>query len=176
MLTDEQQEQFTRLWTEVQPCVSAYVHAMMRDDAVAKDIVQDTALVLLRKFAAFDSQRGFLPWALGAAKFEIMGHRRDAGRCQVMFDDALLEKITATWIEVAPQTGDDEAALHLCLGKLARHARDIVQLRYFDSLDSNEIARRLGSTAGAVRIALQRIRVQLRECVERQLGLEGGAR
>jgi RNA polymerase sigma-70 factor, ECF subfamily len=175
MLTDEQQERFTRLWTEVQPSVSGYVHAMVRDDAVAKDIVQETALALLRKFPAFDAQREFLPWALGAAKFEILGHRRDAGRCRVVFDDALLEQMTASWAEVAPQISDEEAALHTCLEKLARHARDVVQMRYFDSLDSLEIAQRLGSTAGAVRVILLRIRAQLRECVERQLGLEGGA-
>ena len=175
MLTDEQQECFTRLWTEVQPSVSGYVHAMVRDDAVAKDIVQETALALLRKFPAFDPERKFLPWALGAAKFEIMGHRRDAGRCRIVFDDALLEQVTAAWGEVAPQIGDEEAALHTCLEKLARHAREVVQMRYFESLNSPEIAQRLGSTSGAVRVALQRIRVQLRECVERQLGLEGGA-
>lgn len=175
MLNDKQQEHFTRLWTEVQPSVSGYIHAMVRDDSVAKDIVQETALALLRKFPAFDPQREFLPWALGAAKFELMGHWRDAGRCRVQFDDVLLGQITASWSEEAPQIGNEEAALHTCLEKLARHARDVVQMRYFDSLDSLEIARRLGSTAGAVRVALQRIRVQLRECVERQLSMEGGA-
>ena len=81
----------------------------------------------------------------------------------------------SSWAEVAPQISDEEAALHTCLEKLARHARDVVQMRYFDSLDSLEIAQRLGSTAGAVRVILLRIRAQLRECVERQLGLEGGA-
>lgn len=155
--------------------MSGYIHAMVRDDSVAKDIVQETALALLRKFPAFDPLRAFLPWALGAAKFEIMGYRRDAGRCRLTFDDALLTQITEAWSEAEPQMGDEEAALHTCLEKLARHARNVVQLRYFDSLDSLEIAQRLGSTAGAVRAALQRIRVQLRECVERQLGMEGGA-
>ncbi len=175
MLDDEQQERFTRLWTEVQPAVSGYVHAIVRDPAVAKDLVQETALALLRKFPEFDAQREFLPWALGMAKFAIMGHRRDAGRCRVMFDDALLEQVTESWSEVAPVIGDEEAALHTCLEKLAGHARRVVQLRYFEALNSAEIAQRLGSTASAVRVALQRIRGQLRECVERQLGMKGGA-
>ncbi len=174
MLTDEQQERFTRLWTEVQPSVSGYIHAVVRDAAVAKDIVQETALALLRKFAEWDTAREFLPWALGTAKYAILTHRRDAARCRVTFDDEVLHAITETWSIVAPEISDEQAALHSCLEKLAPHARDVVRLRYEESLDSPQIAQKLGSTAGAVRIALQRIREQLRACVQHQLTLEGG--
>lgn len=52
--------------------------------------------------------------------------------------------------------------LHACLEKLAPHARDLVRLRYEESLDSPQIALKLGSTDGAMRIALQRIREMLR--------------
>lgn len=174
MLTDEQQEHFTRLWTEVQPSVSGYIHAVVRDAAVAKDIVQETALALLRKFAEWDSSRAFLPWAMGTAKYAILAHRRDSARCRVMFDDEVLHAITETWSTVAPEISEEQAALHTCLEKLAPHARDVVRLRYDEALESPQIAQRLGSTAGAVRIALQRIREQLRTCVEHQLSLEGG--
>lgn len=174
MLTDEQQERFTRLWTEVQPSVSGYIHAVVRDSVVAKDIVQETALALLRKFAEWDAAREFLPWALGTAKFAILSHRRDSARCRVTFDDEVLHAITETWGTVAPEISDEQAALHACLEKLAPHARDVVRLRYEESLDSPQIAQKLGSTAGAVRIALQRIREQLRACVQHQLTLEGG--
>ncbi|MBL9144859.1 MAG: sigma-70 family RNA polymerase sigma factor [Verrucomicrobiaceae bacterium] len=174
MLTDEQQERFTRLWTEVQPSVSGYIHAVVRDSVVAKDIVQETALALLRKFADWDQVRDFLPWALGAAKYEILAHRRDSARCRVTFDDEVLHAITETWSSVAPEISDEQAALHSCLDKLAPHARDVVRLRYDEDWDAPQIAQKLHSTAGAVRVALMRIREQLRDCVQHQLTLEGG--
>lgn len=174
MLDNEAQEQFTRLWTEVQPTVAGYVYSVVRDMHLAKDLVQETALVLLRKFGEWDSSREFLPWALGVAKLEILSHRRDTGRSRVVFDDALLDAITESWAKHATQIDAEQAALHECLEKLAPHAREIVRLRYFDEMQTPQIADRLGSTAGAVRISLMRIREQLQGCVERQLGPKGG--
>jgi DNA-directed RNA polymerase specialized sigma24 family protein len=51
----------------------------------------------------------------------------------------------------------------------------MLRLRYFEELNSEEIARRLGSKSAAVRVTLQRIREQLRACVEQQLRTEGRA-
>lgn len=174
MQQDTNQEQFTRLWTEALPTVAGYVLAVVRDSHVAKDLVQETALVLLRKFEEWDSSREFLPWALGVAKLEILAHRRDTGRSRVIFDDALLDAITTSWAKIATAVDDEQAALRDCLEKLAPHAREIVRLRYYDELKTPQIAEQLGSTAGAVRIALMRIREQLQSCVERQLRSESG--
>ena len=174
MRSEETQEQFTRLWTEALPTVAAYVHAVVRDTHVAKDLVQETAMVLLRKFAEWDSSREFLPWALGVAKLEILAHRRDTGRSRLVFDDILLDAITESWAKHATEIDGEQAALHDCLEKLAPHAREIVRLRYYDELKTPQIAERLGSTAGAVRISLMRIRQQLQGCVEMRLRSEGG--
>jgi RNA polymerase sigma-70 factor, ECF subfamily len=122
MLNDEQQEQFTRLWTEVQPSVAGYVRAVVRDVHVTKDLVQETALVLLRKFGQWDPRLAFLPWALGVAKFEILAHHRDSGRSRLVFDDDLLDAITASWGMVAAEVLDEQAALQECLEKLSPHA------------------------------------------------------
>jgi hypothetical protein len=37
-----------RLWTDAQPAVVNYLHALVRDPAAARDLVQETALVLFR--------------------------------------------------------------------------------------------------------------------------------
>lgn len=174
MLSDEKQELFTRLWTEVQTTVAGYVYAIVRDVDVAKDVVQETALVLLRKFGEWDSSREFLPWALGVSKLEILAHYRDTGRSRVIFDNDLLDAITESWAKVAAEIGNEQAALHECLEKLAPHAQRIVRLRYYDELKAPQIADRVGTSAGAVRILLMRIREQLQRCVEQSLRSEGG--
>lgn len=173
MLNDQQQERFTRLWTEAQPVVVGYVHSVVRDAAVAKDIVQETALALLRKFPEYDERQPFLPWALGMAKFEILGHRRDTARSRLTFDPELFERFTETWGDVVQNAPNETGALQTCLDRLAQHARRVVQLRYFEALNATEIAARTGTNAGTVRVLLQRAREQLRLCVERQLRAEG---
>ena len=80
MLEEDQQIRFTQLWTDAQPTVNQYVASLVRDQWAVRDIVQNTSLALLRKFKDYDPSRPFLPWALGVAKFEILGHQRDSTR------------------------------------------------------------------------------------------------
>ena len=174
MIDDEQQIRFTQNWTKAQPDVAAYVRAVVRDADAAKDIVQETAVVLLRKFEQWDSTRPFLPWALGIAKFEILAHRRDSARERLVFDDALLDAVTESWSSVVAELDGEQSALQECLETLAPKAREIVRLRYFEELTAKQVANRIGSTAGAARISLMRIRQQLHECVQRRLGVAGG--
>lgn len=174
MLSEEDQETFTRLWTEAQPTVSHYLLSLVRDATMAKDLLQSTALVLLRKFSDYDRDQPFLPWALGVAKFEVLGHRRDAARNRIVFDSELLDRYTERWADLAPEQSDESDALQSCLKKLPNRLRKLVRLRYFEERNSAEIAKALGLSAGNVRVTLQRTREQLRLCVERKLGIEGG--
>lgn len=172
MLDEREQERFLRLWAEAQPAVTAFVHAVVRDAAAAKDLVQDTALVLFRRFADYDGERPFLAWALGVAKFQVLGFQRDQARSLVTFDTELFDQFTKLWAETAAAASERWSALEVCLERLPARPRQMVRLRYFEDLNSEEIAQRLGSKGAAVRVALQRIREQLRVCVEQQLRLE----
>ena len=173
MIDDEQQVRFTQNWTKAQPDVAAYVRAVVRDADAAKDIVQETAIVLLRKFEQWDSNRPFLPWALGIAKYEILAHRRNSVRDRLVFDDALLDAVTESWSSVVAEIDEEQSALEECLEKLAPKAREIVRLRYYEELTAAQVANRMGSTAGAARISLMRIRQQLHECIQRRLKFAG---
>ncbi len=75
MLTDARQEYFTRLWTAAQSTASAYLHALALNITVAEDLIQETALALLRKFPEYATEHLFQPWALGTAKFQVLRTR-----------------------------------------------------------------------------------------------------
>jgi RNA polymerase sigma-70 factor, ECF subfamily len=173
MLSELDQERFMRLWTASQPAVANFVHALVRDHDAARDVLQDTALVIFRRFEEYDGERPFVAWALGIARFQVMGLQRDAARCLVVFDDEVLEKFTDSWAELAPTVSDRTVALESCIERLAAHARRLVQLRYFDDLDAEQISQRLGSKGASVRVTLQRIREQLRTCITQQTLIEG---
>lgn len=174
MLNQQDQERFMRLWTSAQPAVENYVHALVRDHGAAKDVLQETALVLLRRFAEYEEGRPFIAWALGFARFQVMGVRRDEARCLVAFDDSVLAQLTETWATLEPAVSDRGAVLQRCIERLAGHARQLVQFRYFEDLNAEQIAQRFGTSGPVVRVTLQRIREQLRTCVERGLQSEGG--
>ena len=174
MLDEHEQLRFMRLWTAAQPAVTGYIRALVRDRSLADEVLQETSLVLFRRFDEYDDQRPFVAWALGIAKFQILGLQRDSARNRVAFDSDLLAKFTEKWAELAPAASDRSLHLEDCIQQLAARARKIVHLRYYDDLSAEEIAKQIGGTGAAVRVALQRVRQQLRECVERQLRAEGG--
>ena len=79
MLKEQEQLRFMRLWTAAQPAVSGYVRSLVRDRAVADEVLQETSLVLFRRFEEYDEQRPFVAWALGIARFQVLSLNRDAG-------------------------------------------------------------------------------------------------
>ncbi len=172
MLNEQEQERFMRLWAESQQAVVNYIHATVRDGGAAKDLTQETALVLFRRFGEYDGNRPFLAWALGVAQFQVLGFHRDASRSLICFDTELFDRFTELWAETAAAASEQSAALEVCLERLPARPRQMVRLRYFEELNSEEIAQRLGSKSAAVRVTLQRIREQLRACVEQQLRKE----
>jgi RNA polymerase sigma-70 factor, ECF subfamily len=172
MTNEQDQECFMRLWTISQPSISHYIHALVPDYEAARDILQETALILFRRFGEYDRERPFVAWALGFARFKVMGHRRDTARSLVAFDDELLARFTETWAVLDPQVSARGEVLRKCLERLAAKAREMVQLRYYEDLSAADIAHRLGLNGASVRVTLQRIRDQLRLCVSQQLQLD----
>ena len=172
----ESHQEFTRLWTEAQPTVSHYVHSMVRDSAAAKDVIQSTAIVLLKKFDGYDPNREFLRWALGVAKFEVLSHRRDHARNVVQFNSDLMDQLTDQWVEVSRELSDEAVALQGCVAKLPEKARQLVRLKYVEELNSEELGKRLNRKAGSIRVTLQRIREQLADCIGNQMQSAGGVK
>jgi RNA polymerase sigma-70 factor, ECF subfamily len=175
MLNENQQIRFTQLWSDAHPIVSQYVASLVRDPWAVRDILQNTSLALLRKFPEYDNSRPFLPWAMGVAKFEILGHQRDTARNRMICDSKFLEQYTQAWAEVAPRVTDEAAALRHCIRELDGRPRTIVKLRYAENKTSEVIANELGLSDANVRTILKRTREALRRCIESQLALLGGA-
>ena len=170
-----EQERFLRLWTGAQPAVSGYVHAMVHDSAAAKDVLQETALVLFHRFAEYDGERPFIGWALGVAKFKVLSFRRDEARSFLTFEPKLLERFTEQWAEDAPEADRRTEALQECIERLSGRSRELLRMRYFEELTAEEIAKRSGGNGAVLRVMLQRIREQLRACIAGRMQAEGGA-
>ena len=165
-------ERFTFLWTGAQQVVASYIASLLRNGHETDDVLQEVALVLLRKFSEYDERRPFVAWALGVAKLEILAVRRRHARSLVSAQSDLLESVTAAYAELAPELDRRGLLLRDCLRSLEGRAAELIRLRYEESLKPGEIARRLGVAGTAVRMALSRTRAFLRDCVEKRLKQE----
>ncbi len=162
-------ERFTQCWTQAHSAIAGYVTAVIGDAHAADDVLQDIALVLLRKFPDYDPARPFVAWAMGIAKMQILAQRRDQARSAERFSAQTVDALATTWEELLPQADERSRAMHRCLKQLMGRSRAMMMLRYREALSPAKIAERLGTTSGAVRTALTRLRTSLHECIQRRL-------
>ncbi|MEM6799426.1 MAG: sigma-70 family RNA polymerase sigma factor [Planctomycetota bacterium] len=168
---DSARDQFgelTRLWIRAQPSVAAYVAGMVWDSQDAEDVVQQVAEVCAKKFGSFDPSRPFLRWALGIARNEVLRYYQTNKR-RAMFQSSTLDAVAAELASREPELDARLDALRECLQKISGRPRQLLDMRYYRDQKAAQIAERLGLTAGAVRIALARVRKSLADCVALRL-------
>ncbi len=172
---DDRYETFVKLYTRHEPSLRAFVRSLVSSWGDADEILQNTALVLWRKFADFDVATNFMAWACTVARFEVLAWRRDQARDRHVFDEDLLD-LLATEAEAQQEAlASERSALEFCLGRLPDHSRSVVLAAYEPGAKLHETAARLGKSATAFYKTLARIRALLLDCIrERRLAGEGG--
>ncbi|PQO33012.1 sigma-70 family RNA polymerase sigma factor [Blastopirellula marina] len=172
---DDATRQATRLWTLAQPVVSAFVVAAVRDFAARDDVLQETAVAVVESFDRYDPARPFVAWALGIAQNQVRLYFRRQQRERLVFDDEALKHLAHAF-DTTPQAELNALGfLQDCLSQVEGRARRMCELRYTHDLKPAAIAESLGMTANGVSKALQRIRDQLRQCIQQKAAAEGGA-
>jgi len=166
---------FTALLLRHQSELRAFVASVIRDWQAVDDILQDTAVVLWRKFAEYDERYSFGAWARGIAALEIRKHAARSARMPTLLEPEAVATLQAVWDEdpVAGRSGDRLDALGRCLEHVDGSARDLLELRYREQLPLDAIARRCDRTVDSVGKFLQRLRHALGQCVQRQLASGG---
>ncbi len=171
MTPQDPTEKFIQSLTECQNRLYGYVFSLLGNHHAAADVLQECNLVLWRKVAEFREGAEFLPWAFGIARFQVLAHLRDEKRKHARFVDAELVEVLHE--EIAEQAGhfdDMQEALRHCVPLLAPSSRELIKSRYVDNLALQAIADATNRKLSAVKVALMRVRLALRECIEREMG------
>ncbi len=161
-------ERFTREWTRTQPVVASYIGAVVRDFNSAEDLLQEVAVVLLKRFNEYDPARSFTGWALGIARHKIHESQRGANDC-LIGDPDVLDALSQAHEELSPEFERRAAALRECLALIKGRALTLLNLRYDKSLKPQAIALEMGMNAGAVRVMLSRTRQTLHDCIQKRV-------
>ena len=168
-LTDQQHDQFLRLFAEHEPALRTFVRSLLPSRGDAPEVMQEVAVVLWQKFAEFDAARDFRKWAFGIARYEALAFLRDRARDCHVFNDELLGRL-ADEAEAAEQRHETQReALQICLQKLSEAQRELVLGAYAKGARIDELAAQRGQTAMSLYKLLHRIRQALLECVRRTI-------
>jgi RNA polymerase sigma-70 factor (ECF subfamily) len=159
----------TKLWIADQAIVAAFISSAVPDFHDCQDILQEVAIAVLEAADTYDSTRPFIAWAIAIARNRIIDFRRRKSAGRVVFDSEVIDVVGRAFEEIRAEAGPMGEALSACLKGLALKSTRLLEMRYHRSLKSAEIARQVGAAAPAIDMALHRIRVGLRTCIERRL-------
>jgi len=162
-------EHFVRELTRIQNNVFAYILSLVADPDTARDILQDTNVVLWRKAGEFTKGTSFMSWALAVARLEVLAFRRDHQRDRHVFDTQRLQQLADEYA-VTPEDADDrQRAFENCFKQLPPRQRALLDARYAPGGSVKEMAQRRGQSAGALSVTLSRIRKALANCVDAKM-------
>lgn len=156
--------------TRSQSDLFVYISALMGNAEVARDILQETNLLLCREAERYDPARPFLPWARTVAYYQVMSWRKRNYRERLVFDDTLLDEVAASLNEETSLPHAQLDALEGCLKKLPERMRSLFEARYAQGLRVDKLASACGRAPNVVAASLYRIRQLLSACVEDATG------
>ena len=174
-LNSSDRESFITLYAHYQLDIYRYVLSLLKNSADAQDVVQETAVVLWKKFNSYEPETSFKAWACRIALYETMNYRRKKANRQRILSEKVMQELTEVYIENDSILEERRDHLKGCLEKLPDEDSKLVEERYSSDITIGEVAANVGVTANTLYKRLHRIRTQLYECINRTMAGEGRA-
>lgn len=165
-------ELFAALLSRHHLALMGYLLSLVPNWSDAEDLLQQSSVVMWRKFAEFEPDSDFLRWGCQIARFEAMNYLRKRGRDRHVFSSELLEQLAQEGATEGEQIASQRIALEGCLKKLDPRHRKLLGWCYQPKSTVKEIAERLGRTPNSIYKTLNRLRAVLLRCVRNSLAQE----
>ena len=107
------------------------------------------------------------------ANYEVMAYRKTQVRERLVFTDEVYAMIGPENDEKSPDQSDRLAHLNHCLQGMSSKNRELLDWRYQGERTLEKIAEEIGSTIGAVKVKLHRLRRQLLGCIQNRMQEDG---
>ena len=153
---------------ELQGDLFGYIMSLCGNWNEAKDILQESNLVIIRKIQSFEEGTSFRAWCFTIARFQVMAHRKKKSREKLVFSESTFNDIAAAWQDLSKIEKEQKfARLEECIDKLPEKQQSIIRNKYFKGLSLKDIAALISSNENSVSQALFRARKNLIDCVGR---------
>lgn len=158
-------EAFVELFSLQQRSLYGFIYTLVHNQADAEDLLQQTSLILWRKFESFEIGTDFNAWAHRIAHLEVLNFLKRKRRSRVCFSDELLAKLATVRTDRADLHAADRDTLLGCIEKLGDSDRRLIQCCYAEKQNIKSAAAELGRPAASIYTSLSRIRRLLLACI-----------
>ncbi len=168
-LANDRQEEFVGLLSEHDRGVMLFILSLVPNWADAEEIHQETNIKLWQEFGKFQSGSDFGKWARTIARYQVLAFIKREQRNWLRMNQQAMDLVATKVAVMADQEKTRPVMLAECVEELSSSSRKLVRLHYTVGKKIRDIARELKCTPDAVYKTLQRVRLELRRCVDRKL-------
>jgi len=166
---EDHYELFVRRFAQFEPDLRRFIRSLLPTSTDADEVLQQTAIVIWRKFDQYDPSTHFMKWACVIARFEALAYRRKIARDRLVFREDIFTLMADEGEEEFEVRNGEHEALDSCLEEMPDKQRIFLTLAYTPGVKVKEMAEEAGSSAAAFYMRLKRLRRQLMICIESKI-------
>ncbi len=164
-------DQVVREAFQYREALKIYAFGMLRDWTVAEDVVQDTFIIVMKKYKTFQAGSSMLAWTRSILRLKVLQHLDREKRRQSTLDNVLFEAVDAALSNIDEKTYREEfrkcyLPLKDCLSRISSRSHKLLTNVYAGKMSYEKTAESLGMTVEAVRKNLYRTKQQVRLCLQ----------
>lgn len=165
-------EEFVRELTGNARRIYGYILALLPNWADADDVFQETSAILWEKFGEYEPGTNFRAWAFRIAYNKVLQHRRAHQKSLVSFSEEFIKAVDQESLSIDDNFDARHQALAHCYQALKQRDRDLIDHRYRPGATTKSVSKIVGRSVDALYKAMNRIHLQLIECVNRAIARE----
>lgn len=169
-------EELAVYWAQHQPVIAGYISSLISNFQDADDVLQNVAMVTVKKFDEYDREKPFVSWVIGIAKNMVLRYYAEKKKSRLILDHRAIQAVSkiyeAEFKAISRQNEIAKNALERCLQQVKGRWKKILEMYYLRELSPVRISQQMGITNNNVFVSLHRIRTALRKCVNDQLQKE----
>jgi RNA polymerase sigma-70 factor, ECF subfamily len=161
------------LFTRYQTPVYRFVLRLVRNEAVAEDLIADVFLDVWRQAGKFEGRSSVSTWLLSIARFKALSALRRKTMAELDDETAGAIEDQSDDPEITLAKKDKGAAMRECLTKLSAEHREIIDLVYYHEKSVDEVAEIVGILPATVKTRMFYARKKLSELLKAR-GIDRG--
>lgn len=156
------------LFSRYQRRLFLYIRSLVPSAADAEEVLQETNIVVWRKFEKFQPGSDFRAWVFQIAYYEIRKFHDRSRKAGLFLSDELIEQLSQGYRDHEDELEERRELLHKCLEKLVPNDRELVNSVFTQQVPVATLSQQTGREKTSIYRSLRRIRQLLFQCIERQ--------